>query len=94
MLSPLGVVFNDVMYRTDLVSVSLLVFGLTGENELHSGRKDRSVSFVTEHALNKNLCLITFHIRQIMYIKSVQMKIIQMNIDSYCNMSTFCKIIV
>lgn len=93
MLSPLGVVFNDVMYRTDLVSVSLLVFGLTGENEHHSGRKDRSVSFVTEHALNKNLCLITFHIRQ-MYIKSVQMKIIQMNIDSYCNMSTFCKIIV
>lgn len=34
-----------MMLRTELmlVSISLLVFGIIGEDELHSGRKDRSV---------------------------------------------------
>lgn len=38
-------VLNDVMCRTDLVSVSLLVFGIIEGNELHSGRKDRSIAY-------------------------------------------------
>lgn len=91
----MGVVFNDVMYGTDSVSISRLVFGPVGGNEFHSGRKDRSVSFVVKHALNKNLCLVTFDIRKIMlHINSVQMKIIKINIDIYSNLSTLCKIIV
>lgn len=58
-------------------------------NEFHSGRKDRSVSFVIKHALNKNLCQITFYIRKIMlHVKIVQMKIIKMNVDIYSNLST------
>lgn len=64
-------------------------------NELHSGRKDRRVSFVVKQALNKNLCLVTFDIRKIMlHIKSVQMKIVKINVDVYSNWSTLCKIIV
>lgn len=42
LLCSLGGVFND-MYRTDLVSISLLAFGIIGGNELHSVRKGRSV---------------------------------------------------
>lgn len=47
MLSPLGGVLT-VMCKTDLVSISLLVFGIIGGNELHSGGKDRSVLSVTK----------------------------------------------
>lgn len=43
------------MYKTDLVSISLLVFGPVEGKEFHSGRKDRSVLFVMKHALNKIL---------------------------------------
>lgn len=47
LFSLLGGVLNDVC-RTDLVSVSLLVFGIIGGNELHSGGKDRRVLLVID----------------------------------------------
>lgn len=48
LLSLLGGVLNDVVCRTDLVYVFLLVFGIIGGNELHSGGKDRRVLLVID----------------------------------------------
>lgn len=53
LLSPLEGVLNDVMCRADLVSVSE-VFGITGGNELDSGRKDKWLIYYEGYALNKN----------------------------------------
>lgn len=88
LLSPLGGVLNDVMCRTDLVSVSLLVFGIIGGNELHSGRKGRSVLFVMKDALNKSLSQITFYIRKMLHTKTVQMK---MSIVVHSDFNTLSK---
>lgn len=80
----MGGVFNDVMYKIELVSISLLIFGHIEGKEFHSGRKDRSVLFVMKHALNKNLHQITFDIRKIMlHIKIIQMKVIKITIVIY-----------
>jgi len=43
------------MCKTDLVSISLLVFGIIGGNELHSGGKDRSVLSVTKECFEEKL---------------------------------------
>lgn len=77
MLSSLGGVFTDVTYRTDLVSISLLVFGIIGENELHSGRKDRSV--LLWNMLWIKTCQIIF------YISDCTLKLYKWKWNEHCH---------
>lgn len=56
MLSPLGGVLN-VMCKNDLVSISLLVFGITRGNEFHSHGKDRSVLSVVKECFEEKTCV-------------------------------------
>lgn len=51
------------MCKNDLVSISLLVFGITGGNELHScGKKDRSVLSVVKECFEEKTCVTSLFI--------------------------------
>lgn len=77
------------MCKNDLVSISLLVFGITRGNEFHSHGKDRSVLSVVKECFEEKTCVTSLYVRKTMlHTKIVQMKIIKMSIVIYSYLNT------